>query len=337
MRSKPRSHVDSADQTNSGWPAQRLTRGPLLDLAHDGGVEADAGVEAEVAPVDRAEPDPAWSRALDGVGHRASARRRPGRSAARWCGRRRWSSRPAARRGPCRSRPTPLATSFTVPSPPRAATTSTPRLAASWAKRVAWPRRFVSTIVDVVAVAEGLLHEHGVAGGHRRGERVDDEQEPQQGLGRRRYHPPGRPARPRSWSAVVTNGARVAWHLAKPVGNNVRMHVVVCVKQIPDPATPGALDPAHQHAEARGQAHPRRVRQLRRRDGAPARRPPPAAARSASSPWRPTARCRACAPPWRWARRRPCSCRDPALRARTPSPRPRCWPRRSSRLGEADL
>ena len=36
----------------------------------------------------------------------------------------------------------------------------------------------------------------------------------------------------------------MAWHLVKPVGNNVRMHVVVCVKQIPDPASPGALDPA---------------------------------------------------------------------------------------------
>ena len=32
---------------------------------------------------------------------------------------------------------TPVATSFTVPSPPNATTTSTPRLAASWAKRVA--------------------------------------------------------------------------------------------------------------------------------------------------------------------------------------------------------
>ena len=35
-----------------------------------------------------------------------------------------------------------------------------------------------------------------------------------------------------------------AWHLRKPVGNNGGMHVVVCVKQIPDPASPGALDPS---------------------------------------------------------------------------------------------
>ncbi len=36
----------------------------------------------------------------------------------------------------------------------------------------------------------------------------------------------------------------MAWHQGKPVGNNGAMHVVVCVKQIPDPASPGALDPA---------------------------------------------------------------------------------------------
>ena len=39
----------------------------------------------------------------------------------------------------------PVATSLRVPSPPNPMTTSTPRRAASWAKRVAWPRRFVST------------------------------------------------------------------------------------------------------------------------------------------------------------------------------------------------
>ncbi len=39
----------------------------------------------------------------------------------------------------------PVATSLSVPSPPKPMTTSTPRRAASWANRVAWPRRFVST------------------------------------------------------------------------------------------------------------------------------------------------------------------------------------------------
>lgn len=32
------------------------------------------------------------------------------------------------------------------------------------------------------------------------------------------------------------------WVRAKPIGNNVGMNIVVCVKQIPDPATPGSLD-----------------------------------------------------------------------------------------------
>ena len=39
----------------------------------------------------------------------------------------------------------PVATSFSVPSPPNPTTTSTLRRAASKAKRVACPRRFVST------------------------------------------------------------------------------------------------------------------------------------------------------------------------------------------------
>ena len=50
------------------------------------------------------------------------------------------------------------------------------------------------------------------------------------------------------------------------------MNVVVCVKQIPDPADPGALDPETKTLDAERQAHPRRVRQLRRRDGPPAGR-----------------------------------------------------------------
>jgi electron transfer flavoprotein beta subunit len=32
------------------------------------------------------------------------------------------------------------------------------------------------------------------------------------------------------------------WVGTKPIGNNVGMNIVVCVKQIPDPATPGSLD-----------------------------------------------------------------------------------------------
>ena len=56
------------------------------------------------------------------------------------------------------------------------------------------------------------------------------------------------------------------------VQQSAAMNVVVCVKQIPDPATPGPAGPEHQHARPRGQAHPRRLRRLRRRDGAAAGR-----------------------------------------------------------------
>ena len=38
------------------------------------------------------------------------------------------------------------------------------------------------------------------------------------------------------------------------------MNVIVCVKQIPDPAQPGALDPADNALRARRQVHPGRVR-----------------------------------------------------------------------------
>ena len=41
----------------------------------------------------------------------------------------------------------PLAASLRVPSPPSTTTTSMPSAAASWARRVAWPRRLVSASV----------------------------------------------------------------------------------------------------------------------------------------------------------------------------------------------
>ena len=49
------------------------------------------------------------------------------------------------------------------------------------------------------------------------------------------------------------------------------MNIAVCVKQIPDPAVPGKLDADHTLDRA-GKLHPRRLRHLRRRDGAAARR-----------------------------------------------------------------
>ena len=144
----------------------------------------------------------------------------------------------------------PLAASFSVPSPPSTTTTSVPSLAAPWARRVAWPRRLVSATVDVVVGGQRLLDDDPRAGGDRRGGRVHQQEELQR-LG----------------------GYKHADLLPRRVGTqNPAMNVVVCVKQIPDPADPGKLDPEHQDPHARGQAHPRRVRLVRRRDGAAARR-----------------------------------------------------------------
>ena len=53
---------------NSGWPSQRFSEAPLLDGRHDGGVEADAGVEAEEPPVHPAEPDRAEVAGVDAAG-----------------------------------------------------------------------------------------------------------------------------------------------------------------------------------------------------------------------------------------------------------------------------
>ena len=115
--------------------------------------------------------------------------------------------------------------------------------------------------LDLVARGQRAVHDHGVARRHRRGERVDDQQDAQDRDGT------GAP----SWTGAACGCD--GWVASLLRGNNDRaMNVVVCVKQIPDPAMPGELDPLDQHPQARRQADPRRVRQLRRRDGAAARR-----------------------------------------------------------------
>ena len=75
---------------------------------------------------------------------------------------------------------------------------------------------------------QGAVDHHGVPGRHRRREGVHHQQEPHDPSGY--FGPRGRP------SGLGT---------PVPRGNNKsRMNVIVCVKQIPDPATPGALDSA---------------------------------------------------------------------------------------------
>ena len=114
------------------------------------------------------------------------------------------------------------------------------------------------------------------------------------------------------------------------------MNIVVSVKQIPDPAVPGELN-AGPHAQARGQAHPRRVRQLRRRDGAAARRTRPAGARSRSSRWRRTARCPDSGPRWPWARPRRSSSPTTRCTAPTRSTTAKVLAKCVERAGEVDL
>ena len=73
------------------------------------------------------------------------------------------------------------------------------------------------------------------------------------------------------------------------------MNIAVCVKQIPDPAVPGKLDADHtldRVGQAASSTTPTATAS-RWRSSSPTRR---AAARSSSSRWRRTARCRACAP-----------------------------------------
>ena len=170
---------------NSGWPTQRFTEARCSTSRDDRGVEADAGVEAEVAAVDHARARPGGCRrASSAVGEHARPRRRD-RWAGRACGRTRWSSRRAAPPSAVSVPASPLATSLSVPSPPNADdhvdAPAAPRPGRSgWRGRGGWSRR-----LDVVLLRQRLVHDHRVAGGDRRGERVDDEQDAHEAV--RRY------------------------------------------------------------------------------------------------------------------------------------------------------
>ena len=147
-------------------------------LAHDRGVVADAGVEAEEAAVDLAETDRADVGGVDAVGEQVSGAR-PGRWAARACGRRRWSMPPGS---------TPSAVS--VPAMPgrhlvqRAVAAEADDDVDAAAGGVVGEAGGVPAPVgldelDVVALRQRAVHDHGVACRHRRGEGVDDQQDPQ--------------------------------------------------------------------------------------------------------------------------------------------------------------
>ena len=129
---------------------------------------------------------------------------------------------PPGQRRPARTsvRASPLAASLRVPSPPSTTTTSVPLLAALWARRVAWPRRLVSASVTSWSADSAFWITTRLRAV------TDDADEFT------------------SSSTFMTRG-----HLRRSVGDARRghatmppMHVVVCVKQIPDPAEPGKLE-----------------------------------------------------------------------------------------------
>src|SRR3954447_9894242 len=112
----------------------------------------------------------------------------------------------------------PLATSLSVPSPPRHTTTSTPSFAAPCARRRAWPRRFVSATVTSWSADSAFWIT----------------------------------TRPRAVTddAVVftISSRRMRFSWSRPYGcwqDRPPMNIAVCVKQIPDPAEPGALNADH--------------------------------------------------------------------------------------------
>ena len=145
----------------------------------------------------------------------------------------------------------PLAASLTVPSPPSTTTTSTPSAAAPWARRVAWLRRAVSTSSTSWSPASAL----------RMMTRVRAVTDDENGLTSSRTFTPDRtvgepcaPGRgcpgPRGLDGCPGTGLRLTSAASICGGgpgrtNSPVMNVVVCVKQIPDPADPGALNADH--------------------------------------------------------------------------------------------
>src|SRR3954447_535427 len=112
----------------------------------------------------------------------------------------------------------PLATSLSVPSPPRHTTTSTPSFAAPCARRRAWPRRFVSATVTSWSADSAFWMTTCP--------RAVTDDAVVFTISSRRTHA--------SWSRPYG-----CWQDRPP------MNIAVCVKQIPDPAEPGALNADH--------------------------------------------------------------------------------------------
>ncbi len=122
-------------------------------------------------------------------------------------------------------RANPLAASFNVPSPPRTTTTSVPAAAAPWANRVACPRRLVSASVTSWSAESAFWITTRLRA-------VTDDAE--EFTSRSTFMSVGASPNPRLQAGLEAE----AHDRATMPG----MHVVVCVKQIPDPAEPGKLE-----------------------------------------------------------------------------------------------
>ena len=197
--------------------------------------------------------------------------------------------RAAGQRRPARQSvpASPLAASLSVPSPPSTTTTSMPSAAAPWARRVAWPRRLVSASVTSWSADSAFWITTAAARRHRRRRRVDEQQDLHGGSDGTSRAPSRFGRRP----AVRATECRA-------------MNVVVCVKQIPDPAEPGQARSLTTRSTAAGSSSSTSPT-------ATASRWPsswstrPAAARSPSCRWPPTTRRAGCAPRSPWAPPRP--------------------------------
>ena len=170
----PRAHRRVDEQRMAEPPLHRST---LLDLAYDGGVVPDARVEAEVPTVDVAEADRPDVACGDAVGqqlHRSNRIVGHAEGAGEHVGA---AARQRAERG--------LGTGHTGGDlVERAVAAEADDDIDATAGGILGEPGGVSAAIglddlDVVALGESSVHDHGVARRHRGGERVDDEQDAQ--------------------------------------------------------------------------------------------------------------------------------------------------------------
>ena len=234
------------EQWMPGEPLEQATA--ALHLLDHGGVEADAGVEQEVPVVDGSKADPTDGSGLDGVqqgtrGFDGVIRQADG--AGEDVGRPAGQCR-QGRIGPRQAVGGLVQRAVAAQDHDHVHAVVGGALGQPGGVAPAGGSRHLQAMVG----REGLLDDDAGACGHRRGRRVHDQKQ----LHRRLLIRPGLVGpspNHRSGRAPVGPGDRIllskpcAWmvRLIPSQGTLLDMIVVVCVKQIPDPADPGALDP----------------------------------------------------------------------------------------------